>query len=217
MPITPPVQDGFLGLAFEYSTIPAWAGSGAEPVNPVLVRLIRALDPVGRPNVRIGGQSTDHSWWPVHGMRQPPGVVYSLGPSWTLSARALAQALDANLVLGVNLDADRPRIDQVEAHQFLSRIGRRWIQALTIGNEPPLYSVVPYYRVLGGQVLPWYEHVGQPVLGGGRAGARRTSTASTGECSRCCPTCRSPGPTRATRRGSPRSRSSCRRPRGCGS
>jgi hypothetical protein len=133
----------------------------------VLVRLIRALDPAGRPNVRIGGQSTDHSWWPVPGMRQPPGVVYSLGPSWASSALALAQALDADLVLGVNLDADRPRIDQVEARQFLSRIGRRWIRALTIGNEPPLYSVVPYYRVLGGQVLPWYEHVGQPVFGRG--------------------------------------------------
>ena len=58
-------------------------GSGVGAAQPVLVELIRNLDPMGRPVIRIGGLSTDHSWWPVPGMKAPlghhlhphPGVV----------------------------------------------------------------------------------------------------------------------------------------------
>ena len=65
--VTPPIAQDFLGLAFEYSAIRGWVGSGTAPPNPVLVQLIRNLDPVGRPSIRIGGLSTDRSWWPVPG------------------------------------------------------------------------------------------------------------------------------------------------------
>lgn len=164
-----PLAAGFVGLALEYSTIPRWVGSGAQAVNPVLVRLVRNLDPVGPLVLRIGGQSTDHSWWPVPGMSRPPGVIYSLSASWVRSARALGQELGARLVLGVNLAADSPRLAHVEADKLLTGIGRRWIAALDIGNEPPLYSAVPWYRVLGGKVLAWHAKDGQPQFarGGG--------------------------------------------------
>src|ERR1700752_1793000 len=44
-PTTAPIPDDFLGLALEYSTIPAWTEGGSGPVNPVLVRLIRKPRP----------------------------------------------------------------------------------------------------------------------------------------------------------------------------
>ncbi|MHB1568135.1 MAG: glycosyl hydrolase family 79 C-terminal domain-containing protein [Solirubrobacteraceae bacterium] len=157
-----PVAAGFVGLALEYSTVPQWTGIGTGAGNPLLDQLVRNLDPVGRPVLRIGGQSTDHSWWPVPGMNRPPGVIYSLNDTWTRSARALAQSLDARLLLGVNLAADNVRLAHVEADRLLAGIGRRWIAALQIGNEPPLYSVVPWYRVLGARVLAWHAKQGQP-------------------------------------------------------
>jgi hypothetical protein len=166
-PITQPLADDFIGLALEYNTVPEWTGSGAEPVNPVLVQLIRNLVPAGRPVLRIGGQSTDRSWWPVPGMSPPRGVTYDLGPAWTASARALAQAIDAKLLIGLNLEADRPRIDQVEGNQLVQGIGSQYIDALEIGNEPDLYRVVPWYRRLGGRLLPWYSHQGTPVFARG--------------------------------------------------
>jgi hypothetical protein len=165
-----PITSGFLGLAFEYSNVPAWAGSPgtpSEPVDPVLVRLIRNLDPVGHPVIRVGGLSTDHTWWPVPGMRQPLGVTFALSPAWTASARALAQALDARLILGVDLEANNLRLDRVEADELLSQIGRRWIGAVNIGNEPPLYASIPWYHLLHGTVLPWYAKQGTPVLSRG--------------------------------------------------
>ena len=162
--VTRPIPQGFLGLAFEYSGVRAWVGRGTAPPNPVLVRLIRNLDPAGRPVIRIGGLSTDRSWWPSAGLTQPLGVTFALTPAWAQSLQSLARAVDAQLVLGVNLEADSPRLAQTEVDAFLTWIGRRYISALDLGNEPPLYPSVPWYRRQGGEVLPWYSGVGMPVF-----------------------------------------------------
>jgi hypothetical protein len=166
-PITRAIPGNFLGFAFEFGSIPGWLDPGAARPNPVFVQLIRNLAPTGRPVIRIGGLSTDHSWWPVAGVRPPPGVTYALTPAWAQATAALAQALNAELVLGVNLEADSPRLAQVEASEFLDRIGRRYIGALDIGNEPPLYRSMPWYRLRGGELFPWYSDVGTAVFGRG--------------------------------------------------
>ena len=163
-PITRPIPRGFLGLAFEYGQIPRWVPAGTTQPNPVLLQLIRNLNPNARPVIRIGGLSTDRSWWPVPGMARPLGVTYTLGPSWAWSMTALARALNAELMLGVNLEADSTRIARTEADAFLQRIPRRYLEALDIGNEPPLYNSIPWYRLLGGTVVPWYGDRGTPVF-----------------------------------------------------
>jgi hypothetical protein len=163
-PITRPIPRGFLGLAFEYGQIPTWVPAGTTQPDPVLLQLIRNLNPNARPMIRIGGLSTDRSWWPAPGMAKPAGVTYTLGPSWAGSMTALARALNAEVVLGVNLEADSTRIARTEADALLQRIPRRYIEALDIGNEPPLYKSVPWYRVVGGSVIPWYEDRGTPVF-----------------------------------------------------
>jgi hypothetical protein len=159
-----PVPAGFLGLALEYRSIPVYTGTDPAHVNPVLVQLIRNLVPTGRPVFRIGGQSTDRTWWPVGGMRQPLGVTYSLTPRWMASARALAAATDARYILGVNLEANRTRLAGVEARHLASGVGRQYISGFEIGNEPELYPVVAWYRELHGAPAPWYLKQGTPVL-----------------------------------------------------
>ena len=161
--VTGPIAQGFLGLALEYSGIRQWVGPGTA-ANPVLAQLIHNLDPVGRPNIRIGGLSTDRSWWPVPGMAKPLGVTDTLSPAWAQALLTLARSVNAQLVMGVNLEANSPRLAQTEANEFLSLIGRRYVSALDIGNEPPLYSSVPWYRREGGRVLPWYSDAGTPVF-----------------------------------------------------
>jgi hypothetical protein len=91
-------------------------------------------------------------------------VTYDLTPNWTTSARTLAQATNSTLLLGVNLEANRTRIGQVEGGQLVKRIGARYIAALEIGNEPDLYSLVPWYRRLNGRPIPWYSDAGTPVF-----------------------------------------------------
>ena len=73
-----PIQRGFLGLSFEYRAIEAYAGSDPNALNPVLEKLISNLSPGQPPRIRIGGDSTDWTWWPVPHMRQPPGVSYTI-------------------------------------------------------------------------------------------------------------------------------------------
>lgn len=163
-PITRALPDDFLGLALEYNTIPRWVGSASGPPDPVLVQLIRNLDPAGSPVLRIGGQSTDRVWWPVRHLARPRGVTYNLGPGWTRAARRLATALGGRYLLGINLEADSTRISHIEADELVGRIGRSHIAALDIGNEPDLYRTTPWYREAGGRPLAWYAHTGQPVF-----------------------------------------------------
>ena len=160
-----PIADDFLGLALEYRAVPGVAGSDdPAQVNPALLQLVRNLVPAGRPVLRIGGQSADRTWWPIPGYKRPLGITYDLTANWMASARALARAMNARLILGVGLEANRPRIDQVEAGELLKGIGRQYLDALEIGNEPELYTLVPWYLMIHGAPVPWYSQFGTPVF-----------------------------------------------------
>jgi hypothetical protein len=145
------IRPGFVGLSMEFSAVRAYTGRNPSAINPVLLQLIRNLAPRGSPVLRIGGDSTDASWWPVSGITPPPGVNYSLTNGWMRSTRALAADLRARLILGVNLEANNPRIASAEADAFIQRIGRRHIAGLEIGNEPDLYPQDPWYALPNGQ------------------------------------------------------------------
>ncbi len=159
-----PLPNNFLGVAFTYRPIPGWVGPASQPVDPVLVRLIRNLAPHGRPLLRIGGESADHSWWPIAHYRKPFGITYNLTPAWTRAALRLAKAAKARLMLGVNLQADRPELVKVESHELLRRIGAKYIQSFQIGNEPNLYPSIPWYKILNGHPVPAYSKLGTSVF-----------------------------------------------------
>jgi hypothetical protein len=97
-------------------------------------------------------------------MSQPLGVTYDLSTRWTAAASAIARATNAQFLLGINLEANRTRVSQIEAAQLVKGIGSRYIDALEIGNEPDLYTLIPWYRRQGGRPLPWYSHAGSPVF-----------------------------------------------------
>ena len=151
----PPIQRGFLGLSLEYRAIEAYAGTDPNAINPVLEQLISNLSPGQPPRIRIGGDSTDWTWWPVPHMRQPPGVSYSITRRWVAVTRALATALGARLILGIDFEADSAPLAAAEAQALSDGIGTRAISALEPGNEPELY------RSWG-----WYcSSAGRPVTG----------------------------------------------------
>ena len=145
-----PIPQGFLGLSLEYWALPRIAGD-PNAVDPVLVRLIGNLS--AHPVLRIGGDTTDWTWWPTPGIARPPGIRYSLTPGWFQTARALAQATRARYILGINLEADDTALSVAEAHAVMSGLGRRRVIALELGNEPELYAVRPWYQGPHGGVL----------------------------------------------------------------
>jgi len=146
-----PIAPGFLGLSLEYYAVTPYAGSSPAAVNPVLVQLIRNLAPGQSPVLRIGGDSTDRTWWPVPGMPRPGGVRFTLTRRWLRVVRALAQATGARLVFGVNLEADSEALSAAEAQAIVAGIPRNELDALELGNEPELYAKFKWYAGADGR------------------------------------------------------------------
>ena len=146
-----PIPPGFLGLSVEPKGLARYAGTNPRAVDPPFLQLIRDIAPNQSPVLRIGGDGTDWTWWPVPGMPRPPGIQYDLTPQWMSVARTVATTLHAHLILGINLEADSRRVAATEAQAMVSRIGRGAIDALEIGNEPELYGILGWYRSASGQ------------------------------------------------------------------
>lgn len=148
------IPSGFLGLSIEYSAIEAYAGSDPNSIDPVLVQLIRNLTPGQDPVLRIGGDSTDRTWWPIANQVRPPGVKYALDTGWLWVTRALARTLGAHLILGINLEADTQQVAAAEARAMTAWLDPASVDALELGNEPELYSIFGWYKNPDGVSIP---------------------------------------------------------------
>lgn len=151
------IPPGFLGLSMEFQGLASYAGSDPQAVNPVFEQLLRNLAPAQQFVLRVGGQSTERTWWPVPGMARPKWAQYTLTPTWMSVARSLAQATGLRMILGINLEADSRQVASAEAQAMLSRIGSGPIEALELGNEPEQYGSFPWYQFPAG-----VHHFGRP-------------------------------------------------------
>jgi hypothetical protein len=139
------IQPGFLGLSIENNAVIPYAGSDPKALDPVFLQLVRNLTPDESPVLRIGGDSTDWAWYPVPGLSKPRGVRVTLTPRWLAVTHALATDLNARLILGVDLEADSRAAADGEAGAFERGIGKPWIEALELGNEPNLYGSLTWF------------------------------------------------------------------------
>jgi hypothetical protein len=149
-----PVAPGFVGLSLEYSGLEPYVGSDPAAPDPAFLQLVRNLAPGQRPVLRIGGDSTDWAWWPTRAVRRPRGIRIDLTPGWLAATHSLATALNAKLILGINLEADSRALASAEARTFVSKFGRAHVQALELGNEPELYHTFGWYTTPAGRVVP---------------------------------------------------------------
>jgi hypothetical protein len=150
----PAIHAGFLGLSLEFSTVEAYAGTHPAALDPVFLQLVRNISPGQQPSIRIGGDSTDWAWWPVASVRRPAGIRISLTPTWLQVTHSLAAALNAKLILGINLEANNANLAAAEARTFLSGVGPSRVQALELGNEPELYHSFGWYKNARGAKVP---------------------------------------------------------------
>jgi hypothetical protein len=153
IPTGPSMPSGFVGVSFEYRAMHQYTGRDPRAIDPALVSLLQGLAPGQSPVIRIGGDSTDDTWWPIRGMIPQGGIYYRLTKGWLRTTQALAADLKAKLILGINLAAGRPAIAAAEGRAFLSGIGRRYIDDLEIGNEPDLFPVFAWYKDRRGHVF----------------------------------------------------------------
>jgi hypothetical protein len=154
-PYGQPIPAGFLGLSIEYPAIMRYAGTNPVALDPVFEALVRNLTPGQAQVLRIGGDSTDRTWWPVAGMSKPGGVTFALGRRWLAVTATLTRALGARVILGIDLEADSTIVAATEARMLVAGIGRGAVMALEPGNEPELYD----------SHLGWYRKDGVAVPG----------------------------------------------------
>jgi hypothetical protein len=145
------IAPGFLGLSLEYTAIGAYAGKDPKAVNPVFEQLIRNLAPGAAPDLRIGGDTTDWTWWPVPGVAKPGGIRFSLTKKWVGVTAALAHAVGAHLILGINFELDSKTDAATEAQELIKGFGASTVEALELGNEPELYGSFSWYKNARGQ------------------------------------------------------------------
>jgi hypothetical protein len=103
----------------------------------------RAVDLVRVPGdgpevLRIGGNSTDQSYW-HH--RLPTGAPrsFELRANWLHAVRAIVLALHAKAILGLNAVAREPEMAASEARAVLGALPAHSVAGFEIGNEPDLY------------------------------------------------------------------------------
>lgn len=187
----PGIPSGFVGLSMEFKDFEAYAGHDPKAIDPAFLHLLQNLAPDQPPVLRIGGDSSDWTWWPVPHMSRPAGVRYDLTPTWMRVARAAARDVHARLILGINFEADSTRIAAAEARAMVNRIGRPSIDALELGTEPELYGSYPGTR-------PRMAPVSTVARGGG---PMRSSTATSDALPGHCPPSRWPVRASARRTG----------------
>ncbi len=143
----PPIPSGFLGISMEYQSAAATAGPADDP-DTVFEQLVRNLNPGQQPVLRIGGDSTDHTWWPTPVIKHPsPALTFKLTPAWVQSIARVTQDLDAKLILGINLEANSYPLAQTEASEMIKNgIPHSAIEAMELGNEPSLYGAFFWYK-----------------------------------------------------------------------
>jgi Glycosyl hydrolase family 79 C-terminal beta domain len=151
----PRVAPGYVGISTEVKNLLVYAGTSPADLDQPFLQLLRNLAPGSTPILRIAGDSTDWSWWPVPGMARPGGATYSLTPAWASVAKRVATAVHGKEIIGVNFEADSKRVATYEAQQLTSHIGAGQVEAFELGNEPELYSGFGWYK----------NSAGEPVYG----------------------------------------------------
>jgi hypothetical protein len=151
--VGPAVPAGFVGLATEYPEVEKEVGT--DPLQPDVAfeQIVRNLAPYGGLTLRIGGDSSDWAWWPVPGMATPPWVRWTMTPTWAAVTKKLADDLHARLILGVNMEANSPKIASTEVNEISAQLGNSIPITFELGNEPELYSKFPFYHKQGRPVL----------------------------------------------------------------
>jgi hypothetical protein len=150
--VGPSIPTGFLGLATEYWNVEKEVGTDPQKPDVAFEQTLRNLAPQGGFSLRIGGDSTDWTWFPIPGMRQPQWVRWTMTPTWAEVTHKLVDDLGAHLIVGINMEADSLKVASAEIREIRSVMGNA-PTTFELGNEPELYSHFPFYHDTAGQAV----------------------------------------------------------------
>ena len=130
-----------IGFSIEYEAVAAYAGP-PDRRNQQFAQLVRTLaDASGAPvRIRVGGNSTDQSWWNPGREPRPRTVLFDITPETLDSLAWISRNTGARVTLGVNFALNDPDRATAFARAAQRRLPAGALDALEIGNEPDLYA-----------------------------------------------------------------------------
>ena len=142
------IPPSFSGFSLEYGDVLNFTGKTVTAINPVFVQLLNNIGSFnnGPPTLRLGGNSSDSSWWNPNGLAKPPGVIYNITALDFSSLEASLNQTGSQLIMSLNLGQNKPSIAVDEAKGALSNLSPGRILSFEIGNEPDLYASHAYYK-----------------------------------------------------------------------
>lgn len=141
------IGPSFLGFSIEISSILYYFDPVTFQPRQWFVQLLNNLKNLtGKaPRIRLGGNSSDRSWYDPNGVPNPPRITYDITPQLFQALNRLSDSTGVQFVFGLNFargDSAVYAIDEVRAIKSLLGYGK--ILAFQIGNEPDLYTTCSY-------------------------------------------------------------------------
>lgn len=142
------VPPSFVGLSIEHGDLPDYTGTASAP-NTLFAKLLATLGRYGNeaPTIRIGGHSTDQSWWNPDRAPRPSGVFTDIDAAWVAGLGVTASQARTPIVLGLNLGLNDPSNASALAAAAIGRLPQGSLRALEIGNEPDLFAKPRVFHV----------------------------------------------------------------------
>jgi hypothetical protein len=144
------IPPSFAGMSIEYWSVPDYIGSGGH-VNTIFARLVGALAAGGHgpPTLRLGGNSTDETWWNPGGAPRPPTITTDVTPDWLAQLGNWERRTRTPLVLGLNLGLADPANAAQLAQAAVTQLPPASVVTFELGNEPDRYSQPLTFHVIG--------------------------------------------------------------------
>jgi hypothetical protein len=143
-----PVPPSFAGFSIEYWSALDYVGAFGQ-VNPAFAQLTRTLARGGRgaPTIRLGGNSTDGTWWNPDGAPRPFGIDTDLTAAWLAQLKTWTAVTRTPMILGVNMGLNDPNNAASYVQQAVGTLGRGALAGFELGNEPDRYSQLRTFHV----------------------------------------------------------------------
>jgi Glycosyl hydrolase family 79 C-terminal beta domain len=148
----------FSGFSIEYSDVKNFTGQRATGstfnqvlkspgFNPIFTQLLKNLATYknGWPMVRVGGNSTDESWWNPTLRSRPLGITNDITNDTLDNLAASTPTNGSRLILGLNLGQNNPALAKDFAQAALVGLPSGKIYSFELGNEPDIFASHAYY------------------------------------------------------------------------
>jgi hypothetical protein len=148
----------FSGLSIEYPDLKNFTGQRAmgstfkqvlnsPGFNPIFTQLLKNLATYknGWPMVRVGGNSSDESWWNPTMLPRPLGIKHDITNDTLDNLAGSTPTNGSRLILGLNLGQNNPALAKEFARAALAGLPSEKIYLFELGNEPDIFASHTYY------------------------------------------------------------------------